>query len=174
MRDLSLKKSLNESKGLTQARTSKLLLHSQNDFIEDITSTELMLVDDLAKVSQIIDLIASMNRSEASSRWQSLFSLVKSWPTLTAEKKNSNFGEFYSHELNFFIKKRDPAYFENIAKPFLMKKMEKTFVDKYLCDFWADLSQQYLKNPHTIQELNPFEKCLLIEVFCKEGKKDMA
>jgi hypothetical protein len=49
-RDLSLKKSLNENKGLTQSREHKCLESGQNTFIEDITSSEVMLVDDLTKI----------------------------------------------------------------------------------------------------------------------------
>lgn len=50
-RDLSLKKSLNENKGLTQSRQHKCLEKGQKEFVEDITSSEVMIVDDLAKVS---------------------------------------------------------------------------------------------------------------------------
>lgn len=54
MRDLSLKKSLNESKGMTESRQNKNLLTGASDFIEDITSSQVMLVDDLTKVEQIM------------------------------------------------------------------------------------------------------------------------
>lgn len=53
-RDLSLKKSLNESKGLTQSRVHKCLEKGQSEFVEDITSSEIMLVDDLQKVNKIL------------------------------------------------------------------------------------------------------------------------
>lgn len=53
-RDLSLKKSLNQEKGITQSRQHKCLEKGQSDFIEDITSSEVMLVDDLTKVNQIL------------------------------------------------------------------------------------------------------------------------
>lgn len=51
MRDLSLKKALNESKGLTESRQHKCLLKGSSDFIEDITSSQLMIVDDMQKVN---------------------------------------------------------------------------------------------------------------------------
>lgn len=56
-RDLSLKKSLNQEKGITQSRQHKCLEKGQSDFIEDITSSEVMLVDDLSKVNQILSEI---------------------------------------------------------------------------------------------------------------------
>lgn len=46
-RDLSLKKSLDQNKGLTQSRIKKCMQKGQTDFIEDITSSEIMLVDDI-------------------------------------------------------------------------------------------------------------------------------
>lgn len=46
-RDLTLKNALDESKGLTESRTSICLFKDQSDFIEDITSSEVKLIDDL-------------------------------------------------------------------------------------------------------------------------------
>lgn len=52
--------------------------------------------------------------------------------------------------------------------------MEKSFVDLYLVDEWSALASQYLSKPHTIQLLNPFEKCLLIEVLIAQGHPALA
>jgi hypothetical protein len=38
----------------------------------------------------------------------------------------------------------------------------------------TDLAEQYSKKPFLIQQLNPFERCLLIEVFVSHGHKEMA
>lgn len=93
-RDLSLKKSLNESKGLTQSREHQCLESGQKTFIEDITSSEVMLVDDLTKIGQILTEISQMNGMHSgSSEWDKL-SFVKSWETLTRDQKNFYFGEY--------------------------------------------------------------------------------
>lgn len=93
-RDLSLKKSLNESKGLTQSREHQCLESGQKTFIEDITSSEVMLVDDLTKIGQILTEISQMNGLHSgSSEWDKL-SFVKSWETLTIDQKNFYFGEY--------------------------------------------------------------------------------
>jgi len=53
---LRLNKHLNESKGLTESRITLTLAgkaedgHPTSNFIEDITSSEVQLVDDLTKV----------------------------------------------------------------------------------------------------------------------------
>lgn len=66
-----------------------------------------MLVDDLAKVSQILAEISQIaGFGSDSSEWKKL-SFVKNWESLSKEQKNFYFGEYQCHELNFFIKKHD-------------------------------------------------------------------
>lgn len=56
-RDLTLKKALDENKGLTESRISLSLRKGDSDFIEDITSSEIKLIDDLQKVNEILSEI---------------------------------------------------------------------------------------------------------------------
>jgi len=133
-RDLSLKKSLNENKGLTESRSHKCLFNGQSDFIEDITSSEIMLVDDLVKVHQIqAEIRKIVGLDSGSSEWQKL-SFVLQWNSLNKQTKDFYFGEYFSYELSFFIKRRDPAYFESVVRRFISNRMEKSFVDHYLVD----------------------------------------
>jgi len=53
-RDLTLKKALDENKGLTESRISLSLKKGEADFIEDITSSEVKIIDDLQKVNEIL------------------------------------------------------------------------------------------------------------------------
>ena len=63
------------------------------------------------------------------------------------------------HELNLFIKKRDPEYFKTVVVPFLQCKMEKTFVDYYLLGDHATVAKYESK----MKTLNAMETCLLID-----------
>lgn len=94
-----------------------------------------MLVDDLTKVNQILTEIRQLRglSSAEDQPWLKL-AFVKKWDSLTVDQKNFYFGEYQSHELNFFIKKHDPTYFEEVVKPFLSSKMEKQFMDLWLLD----------------------------------------
>ena len=56
-RDLTLKNALDESKGLTESRNSLCLLKDESDFIEDISSSEIKLIDDMQKVNEILSEI---------------------------------------------------------------------------------------------------------------------
>jgi hypothetical protein len=53
-RDLRLLKVLDKSKGLTEARQALPVSASSESFIEDIINTEVQMIDDLNKVSEIL------------------------------------------------------------------------------------------------------------------------
>lgn len=57
------------------------------------------------------------------------------WPTLSSEQKAKTYSEYCSHEFNLFLRQKDQTFFENAVRPFLMNKIEKTFVDYWLLDF---------------------------------------
>ena len=76
-----------------------------------------------------------------------------------AEEKNKFYSEYMCHELNLFIKKRDPEYFKTVVIPFLQCKMEKTFVDHYLLGDHATVAKYESK----MKSLNAMETCLLID-----------
>lgn len=144
-RDLVLKKSLNETKGLTQSRRVQNLQTGEQDHIEDYTSSEIMIVDDLNKVHKILTEIGNLRYADRSNedKWKKLWNMMRLWPTLNQDRKNFFFSEYYSHEVNYFIKKRDKAYFDSTVKPFLQSKMEKSFVDLYLLDQDEQIMNKY-------------------------------
>ena len=54
-RDLSLTKPLDTEKGFTESRTNVNIEKHGDHFIDDITSTEIQLIDDLKKVKGVLD-----------------------------------------------------------------------------------------------------------------------
>lgn len=58
----------------------------------------------------------------------------------------------------------------------MTSKMEKSFVDKYLLDMDKEILESYttLVNLVRVNTLNAFEKCLLIEVLCRNDQKNLA
>ena len=71
-----------------------------------------------------------------------------------------------SHELNLFIKKRDPEYFKTVVLPFLQCKMEKKIVDYYLLGDNATVTQYIEKS----DKLNAMEQCLLVDSLVQLGQ----
>lgn len=68
-RDLRLNKKLDESKGLTETRSNKTMIaevrkgYENKDFIEDITSSEVTVVDDMLKVNEILEEVYKLKGS---------------------------------------------------------------------------------------------------------------
>jgi len=73
--------------------------------------------------------------------------------------------------LNAYIKKQDPEFFKKVVQPFVKNKITKTFVD--LC-LLGEKDALAFAVPHKIQELNEFEKILLIECLLENGMKEIA
>ena len=76
------------------------------------------------------------------------------------------------HELNLFLKKRDPDFFETVIRPLLNCKMEKTFVDFYLLKDFQEINKY--KDFYCMQKLNAMEKCLLIDSLMQQGDISLA
>lgn len=47
------------------------------------------------------------------------FEFLKKWPSMTVSQKSKHHREKVCHELNLWIKHRDPAYFDEHIKPFI-------------------------------------------------------
>jgi len=58
-------------------------------------------------------------------------SFLKKWNELEIEEQLKTLDEFESHELHFFLYKKDRKFFDVVVKPHLTSKLEKTFVDYY-------------------------------------------
>jgi len=85
--------------------------------------------------------------------------LIK-WHTFSDEEKNKKYSNFCSHEVNLFIYFKDATYFKSVVRPFLVNKMEKSFIDHWLLGDY-DKIKHYAQIEY-LDELNTLEKCLLI------------
>ena len=65
--------------------------------------------------------------------WSKL-NFVLQWKSLNKAIKDFYFGEYFCYELSYFIKRRDPEYFESVVRRFIGNRIEKSFVDYYLLD----------------------------------------
>ena len=95
------------------------------------------------------------------------FNFLLGWSKLSQDDKNKNFTKMVSHELNFFIYCKDKPYFEEIVKPFLVNKMEKSFVDYYLLDMYDKIVDY--RYPQRLSQLNTLEQCMLVDALVKKG-----
>ena len=89
---------------------------------------------------------------------------------MTKDDKERHLSEYWSHEFNFFLKKRDPEFFDGTVRRILSSKMEKTLVDYWL----LDMHNEVLESEELIlvtQNLNAFEMSLYIDSLMKLGNK---
>lgn len=118
--------------------------------ISDVTTSRFQIYDDLAGVYQLYQSLLTDPKLDE-------FQFILTWPDLDQEEKQKLYSEFACHELNFFISRKDPEFFNQVVKPYLANKRDRTFLDQWLLD--KDLSP-YL-TPWRYQRLNAVEKALL-------------
>ena len=95
----------------------------------------MQVVGDLKRVKAVFESIREQEGCEDNEgAYSDLNPEVFKWVTYSEEEKCKVAFKYFSHEFNFFLKQRDPEFFESTVRPLLQCKMEKTFVDLYLLD----------------------------------------
>lgn len=148
--DVRLAKNLEPGRAFTETREVAVLQKGQPLLLEDATTSEMETYDTLGSV---FTLYTTLNPTPQLAQ----FAWVLRWPSLTNEEKLARYGEFACHELNFFLHRKDPAFFDRVIKPYLANKKDRTFMDDYLLE--ADL-RPYLE-PWRHARLNAAERALL-------------
>lgn len=151
-RDLRLTAGLDPKGQLIQHKEISLVQNGEAIAINDITSSRFEFYDSLAKV---YSLYSTLNHDPKLAE----FAFVLNWPKLSKEEKRSQYSKYASHELSFFLSKKDPEFFQQVIKPYLANKKDKTFIDRYLLD--EDLS--VYRTPWRFGQLNVAERALLAQ-----------
>ena len=150
--DLRLAKSFESTKHFTERKQIDVVEGNQNFEIADISTSTVEPYDTLAKAYTLYaTLSGNANLAE--------FNFITRWPSLKVEEKREKYSKYASHELSFFLFKKDPEFFKSVVQPYLKNKKDKTFLDHFLLE--DDLSE-YLK-PWAYGQLNIVERILLIQ-----------
>ena len=104
-------------------------------------------------VGELFELMKSLNKGAPLGE----FEFLASWEGKSDEEKRALYGRYASHELDFFLHEKDPAFFKAVVEPNLRNKRFKQFVDKWLLG--EDLSEWTA--PGRLDDLNAFEQGLL-------------
>ena len=152
-RDVRLAHGLNPKRHFTQQDQVSLLQPKKAFAIEDAASASFEVYETLGSVYQLFKTLSQGNATLAE------FSFILQWPGLEPERKRELYSKYASHELSFFIQRKDPAFFEDTVLPYLVNKKDKTFMDHYLLG--EDLSV-YLA-PWQFSQLNVVERILLAD-----------
>ncbi len=150
--DLRLAKSLDPAKHYTERKQISVVEGNQNFEIADVATSQIEPYDSLGRAYA---LYATLNGDPKLAE----FNFVTRWASLKPAEKQEMYSKYASHELSFFVFKKDPEFFKSVVQPYLKNKKDKTFVDHFLLE--DDLSE-YLK-PWAYGQLNIVERILMIQ-----------
>ena len=152
IRDMRLKNGLDPEKHFTQQKTITTLAKGEQLEIADVSTGRFDTYDNLGG---IFALYSTLSNNEVLQTFQ----FILKWPQLSTDEKKEKYSEFACHELNFFLFKKDRAYFDEVVQPYIANKHHKTFLDLWLLE--ADLT--HFLQPWEYAQLNTAERLLLGE-----------
>ena len=150
LRENRMVQSLDVAKAHSEQKLFTVLKKGDELTVKDITTSEVKLYDSLQKAYL---LMATISGSPTLTE----FNFILTWPNLKAEEKRKKYSKYACHELNFFLFHKDPKFFNDVVKPFITNKKDKTFMDDWLLGTKLD---KYLE-PLAFSRLNDVEKILL-------------
>ena len=142
-RDLCLRECLDCEANLCEIRNAIPLEKHDNYVIDDITSTNMQIIDSVDKAYRILHQRVKESDDNQALDALNKFQFITHWNAIKVDLKHKKFSQLFSHELNMFIYKKDYQYFKQIVEPFLQSKMEKTFIDYYLLQDKEELLSYY-------------------------------
>lgn len=148
--DLRLQASLDPQQHFTQQKRITVLPTGGTLVLPDITSTKFESYDSLTRV---YGLYTTLNPDPKLAE----FGFLLNWPKLKLEEKRTLYSKYASHELSFFLSRKDPEFFRTVILPYLANKKDKTFLDHWLLE--SDLS--VYRQPWKFAQLNTVERILL-------------
>ncbi len=158
--DLRLANGLDPKKHFTQQKRISLVGAGQPFTLADIATSKFEAYDSLARVYLLFTTLTHDPKLAE-------FSFLLNWPKLKPEEQKEKYSKFACHELNVFLAKKDPKFFNAVVKPYLANKKDKTFLDRWLLDDKVDPFLQ----PWSHGQLNVAERVFLAQHINGEGPK---
>ena len=149
-RDLRLVRALPPRKAYTEQRVISAVEPGKPVELRSAGAARFEALDSLGKVYRLFGALTGNAQLVE-------FNFVLRWPDLPPEEKMDKYAKYASHELNFFLHRKDPVFFKAVIAPYLKNKKNPTFMDHWLLE--ADLTP-YLE-PWKLQRLNSMERVLL-------------
>ncbi|MDA1050033.1 MAG: hypothetical protein O3C40_06085 [Planctomycetota bacterium] len=148
--DLRLLAGLDTKRHFTQQKQVSVVDQGGQFVLPDIATSRFEAYDTLARV---YSLYATLSGDAKLAE----FSFILTWPTLDAAQKQALYSKYACHELNFFLLKKDRKFFDDVVRPYLANKRDKTLFDDWLLQY--DM-QEYLR-AWNYARLNVAERILL-------------
>ncbi|MFN7563608.1 MAG: hypothetical protein ACK5TH_17640, partial [Prosthecobacter sp.] len=153
--DQRLARNLDPAKPFTQKKEITVLDTGKSVTLADILTSELETYDTLGGVHS---LLKTLNHDD---KWNAFEMILSKWHTFNEQEKLDEYDHAgyrtASHEMHFFLYRKDRPFFDKIIKPYLANKKDKTFMDEYLLGL--DLAKHL--EPWAYARLNIVERILL-------------
>ncbi len=149
--DVRLPNSLDVQKHFVETKNITPLKKDASLVIADITTSTYNIYDSMGK---LYALYSALNGTPELAE----FSFVTQWASLDDKTKLEKYSKFACHELNWFIYRKDRAFFDKNILPFLKNKKDKTFLDLW---FAGEKLDDYMQAGLYRNKLNTMEKILL-------------
>lgn len=151
-RDLRLVHGLDPKERYALQKTVTIVPTGETFELADVASSRFESFDSVARVYQLyLTLSGDATLAE--------FGFVLNWPEFSPQQKREKYSKYACHELNLFLFHKDHEFFEQIIRPYLENKKDKTFVDRWLVG--DDLSDAV--SPWNFARLNIVERILLAQ-----------
>ena len=151
LRDLRLSNGLDPGDHFSQSKQIDILKAGDSLTIEDLVSGRFSYFDDLGDVFR---LYLSLNPNTTLNQFQFLLR----WSETSDQEKRELYSKFACHELNFYLYKKDRAFFEQVVAPHVSYKSEQGFIDRFLT---RSNLESYADDQWLFSRLNVFERILL-------------
>lgn len=124
-RDLRLRNAIAPEAHVAERREVRAARAGESLDVEDARSSKLELADSVARVWNLLGALSP-------SATPAHFAFVPTWNVLDDRKKRALYSEHACHELELFLSRKDPEFFERVVRPHLEHKRYKRFVDHAL------------------------------------------
>ena len=151
-RDLRLARPLDVDQHFTERKEVALLMEGDDLSIPDVRAAEMQAYDTLQSVY-------SLYMTRTNNPTLAEFAFILDWDDLDDDERRAKYSKYASHELSFYLSRKDPEFFDEIIAPYLRNKKDKTFVDHYLLE--EDVSGYV--DPWRYGRLNMAERVLLAD-----------
>jgi hypothetical protein len=149
-KDLRLAHPFAAERSVTEQRRIQFLGAGEQAVFEDVATSQAEVVDSLEAA---FGLLSALGDAEGLAP----FAPLTHWPDLTRDEQLAFYDEHACHELHLFLHGKDPAFFDEVVRPYLGNKRRLTFLDHWLLDHdltpWLD--------PWEFSRLNLVERILL-------------
>lgn len=138
-RIIELTKPLDSKFNYLETRNTSCMKANEKHQIEDITSVDYQTIDSIQKVGKVFEELLRLKHQEVpqlmSSNW------LYTWNNSDKEFKNKKFSMHLCNEFNFFLYFKDRDYFDEVVRPVIAAKMEKTLIDYFLLEEYDQFEQ---------------------------------